>query len=431
MSNHRSQRTTANKSNLLTGALTFGALTFYASFAFAQAAPTVTIGCVLPLSGGSASVGSQTKVGAEIAVDQINREGGIKSMGGAKLNVVFGDSQSKADIGVTETERLVTRENVAALCGAFNSAVTFPATEVAERYKTPWVVVGAVKDEITERNFKYVFRINNKANYDAREQVDAIDLLSKETGKKPKTLGVIYEGTDWGRSHAANIKKFASERGYSVVLDEAAPPNQVDFSNQLLKVRSTKPEALIVAFYTPDHLILSRQLMEQRLDVPFGIHSVGGGTEDPAFYKAVPPRAVGYYFVQEDFQIDITEVTKEPMILEADKRSKEVLGYPMSAYTAQGLSGVYVIKDALERAGSADRTKLRDALAATDIKSGPALATGYQQIKFDEQGQNTHAHGAISQNIEGKRRTVWPAENRAPGVKPSWPVPTWSERPNS
>ena len=421
----------AGTSALLTGALALAVLHLSTSLSSAQAPATVNVGCVLPLSGGSATVGSQIKAGAQIAVDQINRDGGIKSMNGAKLNVVFGDSQSKADIGVTETERLITRENVAVLCGAFNSAVTFPATEVAERYKTPWVVLGAVKDEITERNFKYVFRINNKANFDAREQLDAMDLLAKETGQKPKTLGMIYEGTDWGRSHAANIKKFAAERGYTIVLDEAAPPNQVDFSNQLLKVRATRPEALILAFYTPDHLILSRQLMEQRIDTPFGVHSVGGGTEDPSFYKAVPPRAVNYYFVQEDFQIDLVETTKDPLILEADKRSREMLGYGMSAYTAQGVSALYVIRDALERAGTADREKLRNALAATDITSGPALATGYQRIKFDEQGQNTFAHGVISQNLDGKRRTIWPLENRAPDVKPAWPVPEWSKRPNS
>ncbi|OYX04340.1 MAG: ABC transporter substrate-binding protein, partial [Rhizobiales bacterium 32-66-8] len=173
----------AGTSALLTGALALAVLHLSTSLSSAQAHAAVNIGCVLPLSGGSATVGSQIKAGAQIAVDQINRDGGIKSMNGAKLNVVFGDSQSKADIGVTETERLITRENVAVLCGAFNSAVTFPATEVAERYKTPWVVLGSVKDEITERNFKYVFRINNKANFDAREQLDAMDLLAKETGK--------------------------------------------------------------------------------------------------------------------------------------------------------------------------------------------------------------------------------------------------------
>ena len=192
-----------------------------------------------------------------------------------------------------------------------------------------------------------------------------------------------------------------------------------------------RPDAVIVALYTPDHLLFSRQLMEQRLDLPFGIHSVGGGTEDPAFYKGLPQRAVDYVFVQEDWQIDKLQQTTDKTILAIAERTKEMLGYGMSAYAAQGVSAMYVLADALERSGSADREKLRDAIAASDIQSGPALITGYGRIKFDEQGQNTHAHGVISQNLNGERRTIWPAENRGSDTKPVWPVPAWSERKGS
>jgi len=394
----------------------------------ATAQDSVKMGCVLPLSGGSAAVGQQTRVGVQIAVNQINAAGGIKSMGGAKLQAVFGDSQSKADVGVSETQRLIERGHVSVLCGAFNSAVTFPATEAAERLKTPWVVVGAVKDEITERNFKYVFRINNKAFYDAREQIDAMDMLAKETGKSVKTIGLFYEGGDWGRSHAANIRKLAASHGLKIVFDEALPPNQVDLTSQLLKIRAAKPDALILALYTPDQLLFTRQFAQLRIDLPYGIHSAGGGTEDPSFYKSIDPKQVAYYFVQEDWQIDLPQVNKDPLLQDAVQRTQKELGYGMSAYVAQGISATYVIKDALERSGSADRQKLRDALAKTDITSGPALFTGYQRIKFDEHGQNTYAHGVISENLGGKRRTIWPLANRAKDVKPVWPVPKWSER---
>jgi branched-chain amino acid transport system substrate-binding protein len=388
---------------------------------------TVKLGCVLPLSGGSAAVGNQTRAGVIAAVDRINQSGGVKSLGGAKLEALFGDSQSKADIGVAETERLIQRDKVSVLCGAFNSAVTFPSTELAERNKTPWVVVGAVKDEITERSFKYTFRINNKATYDAREQMEAIDLLAKESGKSIKRIAMLYEGGDWGRSHAANIRKLAAERKIEVTLDEPAPPGQVDFTSQLLKVRSAKPDALILALYTPDQLLLTRQMAEQRVDLPFGVHSAGGGTEDPSFYAAVKPSQVAYYFVQEDWQIDILD-KKDPELLAIDKQVREILGYGMSAYVAQGVSATYVILDALERAKSDDREKIRAALVATDITSGPALLTGYQRIKFDEQGQNTFSHGVISQNLDGKRRTIWPLTNRSAEVKPVWPVPVWAKR---
>ncbi len=400
---------------------------FGVSTAFAQARE-IKIGFVLPLSGGTATIGNQTKVGAEIAIEQINAAGGIKSLGGAKLVPVFGDSQSKPDVGVAETERLITREQVSVVVGAYNSAVTFPATELAERYKTPWLVTGSVKDEITERGFKYVFRPNNKAVYDAREQMDAIDLLGKESGRKPQTIGLFYEGTDWGRSHTSNIKKFASERGYRVVLDESYPPNQSDFSAQLLKIRASKPDALIVVAYTPDHILFNRQFAENRINVPFGIHSVGGGAEDPSFYKALPQRAVEGMFVQDDFQVDIMQATKDPAALDANKKFQEKMGYPLNAYGAQGVSNVYILRDVLERAASVDREKIRVALAATNITSGTALITGYSRINFDDKGQNVHAHGAITQNQGGQRRTVWPAENRVSGTKPVWPLPDWSAR---
>ncbi|MYZ42779.1 ABC transporter substrate-binding protein [Schauerella aestuarii] len=394
--------------------------------ALAQSA--VKIGCVLPLSGGSAAVGNQTRVGVAAAVAQINAAGGIAAMNGAKLEAVFADSQSKADVGVSETERLIQRENVAVLCGAFNSAVTFPATEVAERNKTPWVAVGAVKDEITERKFRYIFRVNNKALYDAREQVEAMTLLAKETGQPVQTVALFFEGGDWGRSHASNFRKLIADKGIKVVFDEAAPLNSVDFTPQLLKIRSAKPDALVLALYTPDQLLFSRQLAEQRLDLPFGVHSAGGGTEDPAFYAAINPKFPAYYFVQEDWQVDILANNQDPLLHDADKQAKAALGYGLSAYGAQGVAATYVIKDALERAKSADREQVRDALAATDITSGPALFPGYQRVKFDENGQNTFAHGVISENIDGRRRTVWPLENRASDTKPVWPVPKWSAR---
>ncbi|MFG1464937.1 ABC transporter substrate-binding protein [Xanthobacter sp. DSM 24535] len=394
----------------------------------AQKPAEVTIGFVLPLSGGSATIGNQTKMGAQVAADQINEAGGIASMGGAKLKLIFADSQSKPDIGASETERLIQRENVSLLVGAYNSAVTFPSTEVAERYKTPWIVTGSVKDEITERGFKYVFRPNNKATYDAREQLDAIDLLKKETGQGPKTIGLFYEGSDWGRSHMANIKKFAKERGYEVTLDESFPPNQVDFTAQLLKIRASKPDALIIVAYTPDHILFTRQYFENKLNIPYGIHSVGGGSEDPSYYKAVPQKAVDYLFVQEDWQIDRLKTDQDPKVKDANTRFKALAGYDINSYGAQGVSNMYIIKDVLERAASADRDKIRDALAATDITSGMALIVGYQRIKFDDQGQNTFAHGVISENIGGERLTVWPVENRAATTKPVWPVPDWSKR---
>ncbi|HWU41175.1 MAG TPA: ABC transporter substrate-binding protein, partial [Candidatus Acidoferrum sp.] len=318
--------------------------------------------------------------------------------------------------------------NVHVMIGSYQSATTIVTTEVAERYKTPWVILASVSDRITGRGFKYVFRPCNMAVYDANEQLQAIKYLTEVFGKGPKAYGLLVEGTEWGKSHAENVRKLVKEQsmGYELVLDEAYPPGQADFSPQILKIRSKKPDFLIVAMYTPDHILFNRQVMEQKLDLPFGLHSVVSGAEDPAFYKALPVQAVDYMFVQEDYQIDITDVA--PWTQAIDKKTREILGYEMNAYVAQGYSNAYIIADALERAGSADKDKIRDALAKTNITSGPALITGYQKIAFDATGQNVDSHGVISENFKGRRSAIWPVANRHKDTKPVWPIPAWKDR---
>jgi len=403
-------------------------------------AAEVLIGQVLPLSGGAAPQGTQIKTGAEIAVEEINAEGGIKSFGGAKIKLIFGDSKSTPDGGAAETERLCTREKVSLILGAFQSGVTFPATEVAERYKTPWIVNMAVKDEITERGFKYVFRDCNKASYDILEMIKAVELFAKETGKKPKTFALMYEGTDWGRSSAQFVKKFYPEKGYKMVLEESYAPGIADFTPQILKIKAAKPDMLIVALYTPEHVLFSKQQMEQKLYLPYGLWSVGAGSEDPSFYKAVPIKAVEFMFVQDDWDVNAPQ---RPWFPSLDQKTKAKLGYGLNSYVACGYGTMYLVKDVLERAASTDRDKIRDAIAATDITPQtcgrierkvdgktycPALVRGITRIKFDEQGQNTFSHGMITQNQKGVKIPFWPVEARPAGAKLVWPIPPWDKR---
>jgi branched-chain amino acid transport system substrate-binding protein len=421
-------------------------LIFSAAITFAAGPKEVLVGQVLPLSGGSASQGAQIRTGAEIAADEINSMGGIKNLGGAKIKLLFGDSRTTPDGGVAEAERLITREKIAVQLGCFNSAVTFPTTEVAQRYKTPHLVNVAVKNEITERNYEFVFRDFNKASYDVGEMVKGVQLFTKETGKGPKTVAFLWEGTDWGSSTHDYMAKLYPEAGFKVVMDESYPPGQSSFMAQMLKIKRAKPDMLVIAMYTPDHIIFSKELLIERIYFPYGLWSVGAGSEDPTFYKSVPQQAVEYMFVQEDGDIMIK---KRAFYEKINKLAKAKLGYDLNTYVLCGYGTMYVIKDALERSTySTDlatfRKSIRDALAATDItektakdvltapdgsKYYPALARGVQRISFDAGGQNTDSHGQISQNLKGIRWPLSPTAVRMPG-SPSvaWPVPPWNKR---
>ncbi len=203
-----------------------------ASTAPADTSEGVKIGFVWPLTGGSATIGQQHNDGALMAIEEINANGGVKSMGGAKIIPVTADSETKPDVGSTQVERLITKENVSIVVGCYNSAVTFPAAEVAQRYSTPFISQGGVKNEITERGYDWVFRVNNKATYDVEEMLKGIDLISEENGVEMKTYALIYESTDWGSDNAKIWKSFADERGWTCVLDEPVTVGQADMSSR-------------------------------------------------------------------------------------------------------------------------------------------------------------------------------------------------------
>jgi len=422
-------------------------VTAMAAPAYAESYPKeILIGEVLPLSGGSAAVGAQIKTGAEIALEEINSMGGIKNMGGAKLKLTFGDSKTTPDGGVAEAERLINREKIAVELGCFNSAVTFPTTEVAQRYKCPHLVNVAVKNEITERGYEYVFRDFNKASYDVGEMVDGAKLFAKEVGKGAKRVAFLWEGTDWGSSTHDFMATLYPKAGFKVVLDESYPPGQSSFSPQLIKIKRAKADMLVVVMYTPDHIIFSKELLTQKLYFPYGVWSVGAGSEDPTFYQAVPQESVQFMFVQEDGDIMIK---RRPFYEALNKKVKSVLGYDLSTYVLCGYGTIWVVKDALERTKydpdlAAFRKNIRDALAATDIsmdnckdmltapngkKYCPALVRGIQRVKFDAEGQNTNSHGQISQNIDGIH---WPQSPTAVRMSDSpsvaWPIPAWDKR---
>ena len=169
----------------------------------------VKVGNILPLSGPSASVGLQNKQSQDMAVEEINQAGGIKSLGGAKIQMFYADSESKPEKGVAEAERLINTEKVNVLTGCWNSAVSYPVSAVAERYGIPFIVPVSVADKITEQGFKNVFRIAAKDSWWTRDQFAFLKDMEKEFNVKVSTVALVYENGDWGKGFAEGCKKLA------------------------------------------------------------------------------------------------------------------------------------------------------------------------------------------------------------------------------
>ena len=407
-------------SGLVVLALTFTLAAMIA--APVQAADKVVkIGNIIPLSGPSASVGQQGKNAREMAVEEINAAGGIKSLGGAKLEMLYADSESKPEKGVAEAERLISTEKVNVLTGCWNSAVTYPTTAVAERYGIPFIVPVSVADKITEQGFKTVFRIAAKDSWWTRDQFAFLKDMEKEFNAPVKKLAFVYENGDWGKGFAGQWKKLAQEGGYEVVLDEPYPSTATDLSPVVQKIRRARPDVLLLVSNAADAILLTNTLAEYKVKLKAIIAS-GGGHADPSFLKATGNNA-RYLFDIVEWETDVNK----PGAREANAKYKAKYGQNLTGEAVDAYLAVYVLADALERAGSLDPAKIRDALAATDYRSGRGMIVGYDAVEFDSSGQNKHAALVMVQvNDLGKgleRITVWPKNARRAGYTPVFPMP--------
>ena len=386
----------------------------------ALAEKMIKIGNVEPLSGPSASVGIQGKQAREMAVEEINGAGGIKSLGGAKLELLYADSKSDPTVGVTEVERLINTEKVEILAGCWNSAVTYPATQVAERYGIPFVVPVAVRDTITERGFKYIFRVAAKDSWWARDQFRFLKDMQEETGTKLTTIAFVFENGDWGTGFAEKWREMAKQDGYRVVLDEPYPSTASDLTPVVTKIKSVNPDILMLVSNAADAILLTNTMAEMQVK-PKVILTSGGGHADPNFLENVGKNGL-HLFDEVEWNTDIGK----PGVKETNAKFKQKYGYDMTGESVDAYVAMYVIADALERAGSTDPQKVRDALAATNLRTGPASIVSYDGVQFDGTGQNKNAGIVIVQiaDINGKleRVTVWPKSARRVGYTPVFPA---------
>ncbi|WP_291327976.1 ABC transporter substrate-binding protein [Desulfovibrio sp. UCD-KL4C] len=387
----------------------------------ALAVDTVKVGNILPLSGPSAAVGQQGKQAREMAVEEINAAGGIKSLGGAKLEMFYADSKSDPNVGVTAAERLINTEKVNVLSGCWNSGVTYPSTAVAERYGVPFIVPVSVRDTITERGFKNVFRIAAKDSWWARDQFAFLKDMSKEFGTELKTIAMVYENGDWGTGLAAQWKKLIEKSGYKVVLDEPYPSSATDLTPVVNKIRRARPDVLLLVSNAADAVLLTNTMADYRVR-PKVILGTGGGHADPTFLSGTEDNAQ-YIFDIVEWETDVNK----PGVKEVNAKYKAKYGNNLTGEAVDAYVSMYVLADALERAGSASPDKLRTALAATNLKTGPAAIVSYDSIEFDKTGQNMHASPVVVQiNDIGKgleRITIWPKSARRAGYTPVFPIP--------
>ncbi|NBO14602.1 MAG: ABC transporter substrate-binding protein [Betaproteobacteria bacterium] len=376
----------------------------------AQPAP-IKMGLIHPVSGALAYSGGQGRMGCQMAINEINAAGGIKALGGAKLMDVLGDSQSRPEVGVSEVERLH-QEGVSAYVGCFSSAIALPATQAAAKYNTPFMIDVGVSDAITNRGLKNVFRLapgNGKCVDDA---FAGLAELNKSAGGIAKSVVLVHEDSEFGTSTAKLLQSKIDGIGMEVkdVLKHATPTR--DFSNLVLRIKSLKPDLVIISNYQNEYVLLARTLHQQKVDLA-GIFSVLGGGFNYKLVKEQPE--VAQYMMDFNHWYNPKSAKAQEM-----RKAVEAKGGLFTFEVYCGYNAVKCYVDAIERAKSADKEKV---IAALETSTWSDHFMPYGPTKFVN-GQNQGGRAALLQASKTDIDVVWPNEFAA--IKPIFPKPKFS-----
>ena len=369
----------------------------------------VKVGILFPLTGELADKGKDSSSGAVLAIEEINSGGGIESLGGAPLIPIIGDTKSNPETGAHETMRLIEDEGVVSIIGAYQSSVTKMATQVAERLETPFIVSISIADIITERGFRYTFRVQPKAEYYGRDQAEFLVDLGNQTGNPIQKVSLIHENTDFGTAAALAQKRALRNRGIEVVAEISYQADGVtDLSREVAEALAPEPDAILEVTYLNDSILICRELNRTGSHIP--LIDTAGGTVSPEYIQILGPMA--------ENSLSSSEYSKFAAGgEELNARFKARFDADITGDSAYAYQSVWVLKDALERAGTTDKEKIRTALAATDMPGGPHMILPAERIRFDSQGQNEFARLFIVQIQDGELKPVWPGEYATGAVR--------------
>ncbi|MFZ2224206.1 MAG: ABC transporter substrate-binding protein [Candidatus Deferrimicrobium sp.] len=382
-------------------------LAMAASAGFAE---TVKVGVLLPLTGSQAKFGEIEKRSYEMAVEEINAKGGVN---GKKIELLFEDDTGKPDVGRSAVEKLISRDKVPVLTGGYSSSVTLAATPVAQQFKVPFVISTGSDDAITEKKYDYVFRVNPPAS----EYPNAVKSFLHGVAKDVKTVALLYENSAFGQSSSKSFEADAVGLGLKIVVKEGYQAGAIDFKPVLTKVKAANPDMIYMVSYVMDASLLMRQAKELRINPKLFVGG-GAGFTLPEFAKSAGDAADGVYSATL-----WVETLPFPGAKEYFDKFKKRYGSETEYHGAEAYAAMQVVADALKRAKSFTPKDIRDALAATNMK------TVFGPVKFVSYGKMSQQNKLDTYMVQWQKGTleaVWPTSVAT--KKYIYPTPHWDKR---
>jgi branched-chain amino acid transport system substrate-binding protein len=349
----------------------------------------IKIAAMFPMSGVGADNGVQNINGCQLAVDHINEAGGIKSLGGAKLELVIGDFMSDTNQCKSVAERVLQDTSIVAATGASSSSYVLPMLPVFEKAGVPYITA-QVAPAITNQGYQYVFETTAMAPENGKVQVNFINWLNEEQDMGLEKVGIIYENTEYGQSNAESAKSLAESAGLEVVFDESFPAGITDAGALIANLKNSGAQVVIPSCYTQD----AKTLFNTMSSMNYYPVIIGGGSGFlyPAFAEELGD-AVNGITSSASGGWDTRNIQESEEFRKVPELYMEKYGEFMTEQAVASYNSIYILAYALEECGTTDRDTLRDTIRGLNIDTfvvgGP--------LAFDETGYNTNAYSVINQ----------------------------------
>ena len=381
---------------------------------------TIVLGAAVSLTGKYSTNGKNTQDGYELAVKRIDEMGGVKVAGKAyKLKVIYYDDESTPAHGAQLAERLISQDKVKFMLGPYSSGLTKAIAPVTEKYKIPMVEGNGASLSLFNKGYKYLFATLSSTEYYLKEAVNLAALEAKKQGKKASQLKVAlaFENDPFSQDVRAGVVEDAKRHGMKIVIDDKLPPELNDMAATLTKVKALKPDLFLVSGHAKGAALAVRQTSAMKIDVPM----IATTHCDSAKIAETLGAAAEYFLCASQWDRSLNYKDKWFGTAEdyAQRFEKE-FNYAPPYQAAESTAAVLVYVDALERAGSFDTKKVRDAIAATDMQ------TFYGNIKFDVTGKNIAKPMVLYQIQKGEYKVVAPTQWASSTL--IHPRPRWNER---
>ena len=372
----------------------------------------IVFGAALAITGSLADGGSFMRRGYDLWVDNANARGGINVAGvKRKVEIKYYDDRSDATTCAKLVQKLIAEDKIELILGPFASGIAFGASTISEKYRVPMISGLGVSDDIYNRGYKYVFTPALVAS----RYLEPLFYFCQTLKPKPKTVAILSKNELFSLTAAEGGKKFAEKLGFKVVYFEKYPPASADLSSPITAIKRLNPDVVIVTGHSADTVLATKQSKELNLTVPILLMCFG-----PGFTEYDRPLGKNANFVMGNTMWHPNFPYKDEYFGTAANYAKEHMkkygltpGYGEALATVSAL----IFEKGIEKAGSTEPQKVRDAIAKLDTM------TFFGPIKFDERGVNVSPLGGVMQVKDGKPMLIYPKEVQE--TEAVYPFPGW------